>query len=195
MPVKTDRRTERTRSALIQAFSSLILERRRYDEISICAIVERANTGRSTFYEHFRNKEEILAASLQKPFTALVQCITDRPSRTGLHQLLEHFWQHRHQARMMFTGSTRRAMRRALAGLMLDQLPVQDDASAVMSCRLICTALAEAQLGTLSVWLSGEISCTSAQLGATLIAISQASAQSTGVAILARQLTGCQQSR
>lgn len=186
MPEKADPRIARTRSALIQAFSSLILERRRYEEISIAAVVERANTGRSTFYEHFRNKEEILAASLQAPFKALVQCISDHPSRTGLQQLLDHFWQHRNQSRTMFTGSTRRAMRRALARLMLDQLPVQDDASAAMSCRLICTALAEAQLGTLHAWLSDEITCTAAQLGDTLIAISQAAAQSTRAAMSAR---------
>ena len=66
MPDKQDRRIQRTRSALLQAFVSLLLEPRRYDQIKVGDIVERANVGRSTFYEHFRNKD---AAAVYSPVT------------------------------------------------------------------------------------------------------------------------------
>jgi AcrR family transcriptional regulator len=56
---KEDRRLARSRKALSDAFVSLLTERP-YAKISIRAIVERANVGRSTFYEHFENKEQLM---------------------------------------------------------------------------------------------------------------------------------------
>jgi AcrR family transcriptional regulator len=47
-----DKRTQKTRQALLGAFFGLVLERR-YDEIKVADILERARVGRSTFYEHF----------------------------------------------------------------------------------------------------------------------------------------------
>jgi AcrR family transcriptional regulator len=59
MDAKEDRRMARSRKALSDAFVSLLTERP-YAKISIRAIVERANVGRSTFYEHFENKEQLM---------------------------------------------------------------------------------------------------------------------------------------
>lgn len=56
---KEDRRLARSRKALSDAFVSLLREKT-YAKISIRAIVERANVGRSTFYEHFENKEQLM---------------------------------------------------------------------------------------------------------------------------------------
>ena len=63
--VATDRRIERTREALEGAFIRLILEGRRYDRITIAGLIARAGVGRSTFYEHYRNKDELLAATIR----------------------------------------------------------------------------------------------------------------------------------
>jgi AcrR family transcriptional regulator len=60
MPEKSiDRRVRRTRSALQDALISLILEKG-YDTVTIEEITERADLGRTTFYLHFRAKEELL---------------------------------------------------------------------------------------------------------------------------------------
>lgn len=62
MPVETkkdDRRTTRTRLALRDALIHLILEKH-YDSITVQDIIDRANVGRSTFYAHFRDKEDLL---------------------------------------------------------------------------------------------------------------------------------------
>jgi AcrR family transcriptional regulator len=56
---KEDRRPARSRKALSDAFVSLLREKP-YAKISIQAIVARANVGRSTFYEHFENKEQLM---------------------------------------------------------------------------------------------------------------------------------------
>jgi AcrR family transcriptional regulator len=54
-----DRRSERTRQALHQTLMRLIVERG-YDELSVSDIVDAANVGRSTFYSHFTDKDDLL---------------------------------------------------------------------------------------------------------------------------------------
>jgi AcrR family transcriptional regulator len=54
----TDRRARRTRELLQQALIDLIGERR-YDAITIQDIADRANIGRTTFYLHYRSKDEL----------------------------------------------------------------------------------------------------------------------------------------
>jgi len=55
---KTDRRVQRTRELLQKALIELINERG-YDAIAIQDIVDRANVGRTTFYLHYRSKDEL----------------------------------------------------------------------------------------------------------------------------------------
>lgn len=55
---KTDRRTQRTRELLQKALIELIRERE-YDDITIQDIVDRADIGRTTFYLHYKSKDEL----------------------------------------------------------------------------------------------------------------------------------------
>jgi AcrR family transcriptional regulator len=57
-----DRRSRRTRQALHQALIRLIVERG-YDEITVADIAEAADTGRSTFYAHFTDKDDLLRSA------------------------------------------------------------------------------------------------------------------------------------
>ena len=54
-----DRRIQRTRKALHEALKALVLEGP-YDSITVQQILDRANVGRSTFYTHFHDKDELL---------------------------------------------------------------------------------------------------------------------------------------
>lgn len=56
-----DRRAQRTRLALRDALISLLIEQS-WDEVNIQNLCERANVGRSTFYLHFQNKEQLLVS-------------------------------------------------------------------------------------------------------------------------------------
>lgn len=58
-----DRRVRRTTGALHRALFELISERG-YDRISVQDIIDRADVGRSTFYSHFRDKDDLLLSSL-----------------------------------------------------------------------------------------------------------------------------------
>lgn len=54
-----DRRVQRTRTLLHGALASLVHEKS-YDDIVVQEILTRADVGRSTFYAHYRDKDELL---------------------------------------------------------------------------------------------------------------------------------------
>ena len=58
------RRVQRTHDALRTAMMQLMVECG-WDAIDIQTLCDRANIGRSTFYQHFANKEELLKANFQ----------------------------------------------------------------------------------------------------------------------------------
>jgi AcrR family transcriptional regulator len=65
-----DRRIQKTKDLLHQALGSLIREKP-YDEIVVQEILDRANVGRSTFYTHFRDKDELLISSIHDILSVL----------------------------------------------------------------------------------------------------------------------------
>ncbi|MFA6455544.1 MAG: TetR/AcrR family transcriptional regulator [Bacteroidota bacterium] len=54
-----DRRVQKTKKLLSDALVSLIVKKG-YPNVSIKDIIDTANVGRSTFYSHFENKEQLL---------------------------------------------------------------------------------------------------------------------------------------
>lgn len=78
-----DRRILRTRDALRVAMMQLMVERG-WDAIDIQSLCERANIGRSTFYQHYPNKEELLTANiegLRQELFAQVRSSAPQPGR------------------------------------------------------------------------------------------------------------------
>ena len=60
---KPDRRIGKTRKALKEALTDLILERG-YEAVTVQEVISRADVGRSTFYAHFVDKDALLMAIL-----------------------------------------------------------------------------------------------------------------------------------
>ena len=60
---RPDRRVNRTRRALKEALTDLILETG-YEGVTVQDVLDRADIGRSTFYAHFIDKDDLLMAIL-----------------------------------------------------------------------------------------------------------------------------------
>lgn len=87
-----DRRVQRTRNALRSALMALMVERG-WDAIDVQALCDRADIGRSTFYQHFSNKEELLKqnfAGLRDALLAHAAAGSGGPALGFVPGLLEH---------------------------------------------------------------------------------------------------------
>lgn len=61
---KPDRRVRRTRQLLRDALVELTLDRG-YDRITVQDILDKADVGRSTFYAHYRDKDDLLVSEFE----------------------------------------------------------------------------------------------------------------------------------
>lgn len=69
---KQDRRSRRTRSLITNAMMELLGEQR-YETITVQDILDRAEIGRSTFYVHYFDKEDVLASIAEGQLEMMVQ--------------------------------------------------------------------------------------------------------------------------
>jgi AcrR family transcriptional regulator len=65
-----DRRGQRTRHLLSAAFVQLMREKG-YSAITVSDLIERANIGRSTFYSHYRDKDDLFVHELDRVIEVL----------------------------------------------------------------------------------------------------------------------------
>ena len=176
----TDRRIERTRQAVTGAFNAMILEGRRYDRIRVADLIARAGVGRSTFYEHYRNKDEILAEAIRAPFELLAASVETGTRLPALREILRHFHENRVHAKVIFAGSARRKISRVLARMIEERLRRRAKANGAAlpaSAGIAAIELADGQLGTIMAWLAGEIAGDADRLAHALHRTAQAVAR------------------
>ena len=159
-----DRRTRRTRTALVDAFNHLVLNRRQ-PRIRVADIIARADVGRSTFYEHYANADALLLEALSRPFAILADAAAGRGEPDRLAFLLTHFWENRRRARETLAGRTGDKAMRLLADMVETRLDGQEMAVPV---RLASLQLAEAALAPIKAWVAGEAPCSAETLAASL---------------------------
>jgi AcrR family transcriptional regulator len=99
---RDDRRVQRTRRALRDALISMLPERV-WDEVSVRDICERANVGRSTFYMHFQDKEQLLAGALSDLHATLrEQADAAKKGSRGEMRFVRGLIEHAHEQRKLF---------------------------------------------------------------------------------------------
>jgi AcrR family transcriptional regulator len=96
-----DRRIQRTREALREAMMELMVERG-WDAIDVSALCDRANIGRSTFYQHYPNKEELLKANFVGLRDALLAQVPGEVSASGEFAFISGLIAHVHEAQEVF---------------------------------------------------------------------------------------------
>lgn len=118
---REDRRVRRSRRMMHEALRALILEKG-YDGVTVQDVIDRADVGRTTFYAHFRDKDDLLASGLQEMREAVEQMVTpltthgnDSERAFGFTRaLFEHAAGHRSEFRALSRSRNEDLMRTSL---------------------------------------------------------------------------------
>jgi AcrR family transcriptional regulator len=129
----------RTRELLRNALTSLILEKG-YERVTVQNICDRADVGRSTFYAHFQDKEELLLSGFDDLKEELRQAFADherqtadrdpKPDSWAALAVIKHLAEYRAVSSMLGRRGSVVALarlRRILSELLRDHLRVQLD--------------------------------------------------------------------
>lgn len=171
---RCDARVVRTRSAIIDSFNGL--RSHRYDAIRVADIIGRAGIGRSTFYEHFRGKDDVLRQAAAWAFAALADAVTGTGDTARLRHVIEHLRENRCAARGRLAGER---VCRWLAETIEERLVSMcgaQSAVATIPVRLAAMQIAAAQIALLRAWLAGRDPCPTEALAAALARTSRAMA-------------------
>lgn len=151
---------------------SLILEKK-YEDITVQEILNRADVGRSTFYVHFRDKDELLFSGFQylQSFLESAQQGSSAPPRKSYERIIgfslpmfEHALEYRRVNRALLGSSAEAVVRRrihsVLAGIVSRELKRElqsgKHAEIPVSPELLAYFLVSAYVSVLTWWLNSK---------------------------------------
>jgi AcrR family transcriptional regulator len=103
---KTDRRVLRTRGTLGDALVALMLEQP-FEEITVQQVLERAGVGRSTFYVHYRDKDDLFLSDVED-FLEYCSAMLTRQGASAKRLLpVQEFFTHVRDAREFYAALVR----------------------------------------------------------------------------------------
>ncbi len=157
-PLPPPRSATSSRGWIVEAFNDLFLERR-YDDIRVGDIASDAGVGRSTFYEHFRGKDDVFRQSVVPVLEPLADAATDEECDLAvIEHVLRHFLDYRIKVRAILGGESARLVTDTLANLIEQRLSRSRD-RLIIPLRLAALQIAEGELGLVRGWLEGEAPC------------------------------------
>lgn len=80
---KLDRRIRRTRDRLGGAIMQLLQEKE-FDTITVQDVLDRAHVGRSTFYTHFRDRDDLFLSEVDEFYQHMAMALSGKPSERVL---------------------------------------------------------------------------------------------------------------
>ena len=126
---QSDRRVQKTQALLRDALVALIREKN-YDSIAVKEILDRANVGRSTFYTHFGDKDELLVSGIHEMLRSVQPSTTQSAGKPDERltsfslPIFEYHERHRHSGEAKMGPKGRAVMhehlRKVLAELVAD---------------------------------------------------------------------------
>jgi AcrR family transcriptional regulator len=170
-----DRRISRTKRLLHGALSALLHEKP-YDAIAVKEILGRADVGRSTFYAHYRDKDELLASGIRdlmgaRPTKQANFASGERDVVWFSTPIFSHLEQHRRSAkdRMGDIGKAvvHRHLERAVTELVTEELDrVPNRATESVPPDLLARYVATAFIAALNWWVETDSALTAAEIDA-----------------------------
>ena len=161
--------------ALLKAFRDLVLERG-YERLTIRSLTARARVARSTFYEHFDSKTDILRQSTRPLFHILADAVIAPKCPDRLVMVLEHFSDNAATFESMLTGEPRDEIVEILAAeieavLLLQPVRKNEDGHR-LPVRLAAMHLAGAQWALIAGWIRTQPACNAETIAAALFGTS-----------------------
>ena len=98
---KPDRRIERTRKRLGNALIALI-EEKPIDEVTVREVLDRAGVGRSTFYVHYRDKEDLFLSELEQGLEMWTTKLSRQQERSNRVAPVAEFFAHVASAKRLY---------------------------------------------------------------------------------------------
>ena len=163
----TDRRSQRTLTAIRQAFLRL-LTIHRFEEISVGDIGAAAGIGKSTYYEHFRSKEDLLSKMMEGMLRSLARTACGAIPATEIEGLLQHFWDNRRLGRVVFAPPMAQQVGRQLAQEILAGIRDSGGDAESSGARLFAIGRAHGQIAMLQGWMTGEVPASVAEVAERL---------------------------
>jgi AcrR family transcriptional regulator len=174
MAAVLNRRSDQTRTELMSAFSGLVFAKG-FENVSVKDVIASAGMARSTFYEHFSNKEDVLRACMTRFFQIVADCVVADEMPADLLKVLDHLWANRRLTDAVFSGHARMILARNQADLVEQRLRAMSPLLRLPH-RLAAIQIADAQLGLVESWMRGRAPCSIENLADGLFRSSRASA-------------------
>ena len=168
-----DPRIARTTHALGSAIIELLRERP-LDDITVQQILDRAGVGRTAFYAHYRNKEDVLASSYERLFSFLDAWV-ERPSPVGYRLFpVREFTQHMSEANGVVEALRRDgrlddvwSLCAAHAARLIDRRIADSPSPSMVPRQIVPVMLAGSLVELMRWWLDRPDSATPEQLDAS----------------------------
>lgn len=158
-----DRRVKRTKSQVFDAFFEMV-QSSRYDEMKVIDIIHKSGIGKSTFYEHFNGKDDVLSQSLEYPLSVFASALIDEGEVEDTLWMLNHFWERRVFARVILQAPTRDVVDDCLRSLIKSSLESGPTKNSSSHNYAIACLLSSGFLGLLTEWISGRVNLSKDEL-------------------------------
>jgi AcrR family transcriptional regulator len=172
--MKEDRRIARTRQLLHETLFALASEYG-YDTVTVQDVLDRAGVARSTFYAHFRDKDDLLLSGFQRMRESLPGNLLSTSSKHGADHpgfglsLFEHVGENRELAKVFMTGDAGRLVSGHLRNLLVidTRAWVRQQAGAIgVAEDLVVQYMVSALFGLLTWWVEHDFPYSPQEMGA-----------------------------
>lgn len=162
---KQDRRSQRTYHLVSTAMMALLLEKR-YDAITVQDILDRADIGRSTFYTHFYDKEDVLVSVTEQMLDLFSQRMQQAQKGNGIVpglELFQHVQQVHEHFQVLLKGQSGEVLLKTAQALLSKNIEqklasaLSEKRSASVPLAVVSQYLAGAFLNLLKWWLEAEM--------------------------------------
>jgi AcrR family transcriptional regulator len=164
-----DRRVQKTRKALHEALISLMAHKK-YEWVAVQNILDQANVGRSTFYMHYRDKNDLLMDGLYDLWETLHQAQDAAVDSNKNYEmvigfslaLFQHTFGHRDLFRMLVGTNAWSLVQHRMEEMLMELIRkkarrlYKEEFFRNGSFELFCVFLASSFLSVLNWWLSQE---------------------------------------